>query len=77
VTRKAKTTLAPVVEFGALEALWLERARRVAAVRRRANPAGMRRPPRDPDERAWLAERGRLGPFVEAAAPGRLTAPGD
>lgn len=53
------------VNFGDLEALWIERARRVAEFRRRANPEGMTRPPRDPEERAWLEERGLLGPFRE------------
>lgn len=67
--RKANRAALTVVDYGALEALWVERARRVAALRRRADPEGMTRPPRDPDERAWLAERGRLGPFVEAELP--------
>lgn len=53
------------MDFGDLEVLWIERARRVADFRRRVNPEGMTRPPRDPEERAWLAERGLLGPFRE------------
>lgn len=67
--RKATRDVPAIMDFGALEALWVERARRVAAMRRRADPEGMTRPPRDPDERAWLAERGRLGPFVEVEPP--------
>lgn len=53
------------VDFGDLEAIWLERARRVAEVRRRADPRGMTRPARDPAERAWLKRHGATGPFKE------------
>jgi hypothetical protein len=75
VRRRVKGTPPAVGDFGSLEALWRERARRVAAARGRANPEGMTRPPRDPDERAWLAERGRLGPFVEAEASDEASGP--
>lgn len=44
---------------------WEERLRRVRRSQARTDVAGMRRPPRDPDERAFLAARGLLGPFQE------------
>ena len=64
----------PEDDLEELERLWAVRARRVAAVRARIAERGLTRPARDPDERAWLAERGALGPFVEA--PPRVR-PGD
>jgi hypothetical protein len=45
--------------------VWEERLRRVRRSQARTDLAGMRRPPRDPDERAFLAARGLLGPFQE------------
>jgi hypothetical protein len=45
--------------------VWAERLGRVRRSQARANLAGMRRPPRDPDEREFLAARGLLGPFEE------------
>ncbi len=54
---------------GPLEDLWAERAQRVAEFWRRVDPRGMTRPQRDPAEREWLEERGRLGPFVEVERP--------
>jgi hypothetical protein len=48
-----------------LAVLWAERAERVRRFQARVDPTGMTRPPRDPDERAFLAARGLLGPFVE------------
>lgn len=50
---------------------WSERLARVRRSQARAAVAGMTRPPRDPDERAFLAARGGLGPFAERpnAAP--------
>lgn len=45
--------------------VWAERLRRVRRSQARTDIAGMRRPPRDPAERAFLAERGLLGPFPE------------
>jgi hypothetical protein len=53
------------VDFGDLEEIWTERARRVAEVRWRADPRGMTRPARAPAERAWLDRQGRSGPFTE------------
>lgn len=42
------------------------RYQRVREVLVRADTSGMTRPARDPDERAFLAARGELGPFREA-----------
>lgn len=49
-----------------LEVEWAERYERVRAINARLDPRGMTRPVRDPDERAFLAARGQLGPFVES-----------
>lgn len=59
------------VSFGPLEEIWAKRAGRVSAFLRRVDPRGMTRPRRDPEEREWLEERGRLGPFVEVDPPER------
>lgn len=45
---------------------WPTRLARVRQVRARTDPSRMTRPPRDPVERSFLAERGLLGPFIEA-----------
>jgi hypothetical protein len=45
--------------------LWPERLRRVRRSQERTDIRGMKRPPRDPEERAFLEERGSLGPFPE------------
>ena len=45
---------------------WRERLARVRRSQARVDVTGMTRPPRDPDERAFLAERGLLGRFAEA-----------
>jgi hypothetical protein len=45
--------------------VWAERLARVRRSQARADLSGLCRPPRDPDERAFLAKRGRLGPFAE------------
>lgn len=47
-------------------AVWSERLARVRRSQARTNVTGMTRPPRDPDERRFLEERGLLGPFEEA-----------
>jgi hypothetical protein len=44
---------------------WEERLARVRRSQARTDVTGMTRPPRDPDERAFLAARGLLGPFAE------------
>jgi hypothetical protein len=48
--------------------VWAERLARVRRSQARTDITGMRRPPRDPDERAFLAERDLLGPFPEDAS---------
>lgn len=48
-----------------LALLWDERLARVRRSQARTDVRGMTRPPRDPDERAFLAARGLLGPFAE------------
>lgn len=50
---------------------WAERLARVRRSQARTDVTDMTRPPRDPDERAFLAAEGGLGPFAERpnAAP--------
>lgn len=45
---------------------WAERLDRVRRSQARTEVTGMTRPPRDPDERAFLQRTGQLGPFIEA-----------
>jgi hypothetical protein len=45
---------------------WTLRIERIRRYRLRSDTTGMTRPPRDPDERAFLRETGREGPYVEA-----------
>lgn len=49
-----------------LELEWPARAARVRCSQARVDPSGMTRPGRDPVERAFLASRGQLGPFIES-----------
>ncbi len=56
-------------DLGALDALLAERARAVSAFKQQIDTAGMTRPARSEVERAFLAQRGSLGPFVETARP--------
>lgn len=56
-------------DLGALKAVWERRARAVQAAIRGIDVTGMTRPPRDPDERRFLEQPGRPGPFVETDAP--------
>jgi hypothetical protein len=58
-----------------LAARWAERLARVRRSQARTDVTGMTRPPLDPDERAFLAARGRLGPFRERANAGAPDAP--
>lgn len=58
------------IDLSALRAIWDRRMKAAAALRARSDPTGMTRPPRDPEERAFLEERGLLGPFVEVEMPG-------
>jgi hypothetical protein len=57
------------LDLTALRRTWAARQAAAEAVRARVNLTGLRRPARDPDEQAWLSERGeRL--FVEDEAAG-------
>ncbi|CAA9360016.1 MAG: hypothetical protein AVDCRST_MAG89-3678 [uncultured Gemmatimonadetes bacterium] len=58
------------IDLSEFRAMWARSREATAAFRARTNPEGMTRPPRDPDERAFLEERGMLGPFVEMDMPG-------
>jgi hypothetical protein len=58
------------IDLSEFRAMWARRRQAAAAIRARSDPTGMTRPPRDPDERAFLAERGLLGPFIEEDRPG-------
>jgi hypothetical protein len=57
------------VERGELWEMWAQRRAAAAPFRALVDPSGMTRPARDPDERAFLAERNGLGPFVEVDDP--------
>ncbi|MBI4538151.1 MAG: hypothetical protein HY704_01405 [Gemmatimonadetes bacterium] len=46
---------------------WALRIERIRRYRQRSDPTGMTRPPRDPDERAFLRKTGQEGPYVEAS----------
>ena len=52
-----------------LQAMWERRAKLVEEAKRRIDTTGMTRPRRDPDERRFLEERGRMGPFIETDTP--------
>jgi hypothetical protein len=52
-----------------LRRLWEARCIAMRAILARIDPRGLTRPARDPDERAWLAERGESA-FVEDEAAG-------
>jgi hypothetical protein len=58
------------IDLAEFREMWARSREATAAFRARTNPVGMTRPPRDPDERAFLEERGLLGPFVEVERPG-------
>jgi hypothetical protein len=58
------------IDLSELREMWRQRREAVASLRKRINPTGMTRPPRDPDEAAFLKERGLEGPFVEVERPG-------
>jgi hypothetical protein len=57
------------IDLTELRAMWARHRAALADLRKRIDPAGMTRPARDPDERAFLAERNALGPFVEVDHP--------
>lgn len=50
---------------------WQVRLERVRRSQARTDVTGMVRPPRDPDERAFLLRNGQEGPFIEAPGPER------
>ena len=52
-------------DFSLLEQIWSARRQAMRSRLARIDPRGMTRPARDPDERAWLAERGE-GTFIES-----------
>lgn len=58
------------IDISALREMWRRRAAAVEEVRRRADPTGMTRPARDPEEAEFLRETGQEGPFVEVEMPG-------
>ena len=57
------------IDWTDLREMWQRHRAAVADLRRRVDPTGMTRPARHPDERAFLAERNGLGPFVEVDDP--------
>ena len=57
------------IDLTEIRAMWARGREAVAAVRARTDPTGMTRPSRDPDERAFLVERGLQGPFIEVDDP--------
>jgi hypothetical protein len=52
-------------DLAALRRMWERRRAAAESMRRRIDPRGMTRPPRSPEERAWLEAHGGTGPFVE------------
>jgi hypothetical protein len=58
-----------MIDLTELRRLWAARRAAAEDVRARIDLTGLRRPARDPDERAWLAERGEAQ-FVEDEAAG-------
>lgn len=56
-------------DLSELEEMWDRRARAVQEAIRKIDTTGMTRPRRDPAERKFLEERGRLGPFIETDTP--------
>jgi hypothetical protein len=58
------------IDLSELRAMWERRGRAVAEVRARADVRGMTKPARDPDEAAFLRERGMESVFVEVEMPG-------
>jgi hypothetical protein len=55
----------PVIDLTELRAMWERRRAAAEAMRRRIDPRGMTRPARSPEERSWLAQRGKASVFVE------------
>ena len=57
-------------DLSELRAMWDESRRRAAEIRERIDPRGATKPARDPDEAAFLKERGLESVFVEVEMPG-------
>jgi hypothetical protein len=49
--------------------MWERRAKLVEEAKRGIDTTGLARPRRGPDERRFLEERGRTGPFIETDTP--------
>jgi len=58
------------IDWSALQQMWDRASVGVREIRRRADPTGMTRPARDPEEAAFLRETGQEGPFTEVEMPG-------
>ncbi len=56
-------------DLSELEAMWERRSKLVEEAKRNIDTTGMTRPRRDPAKRAFLEERGTLGPFIETDIP--------
>lgn len=63
----AGTTGAVGLDLSRLRERWQRRIDAAREVRLRMDPTGMTRPPRIPEERAWLAQRGESDVFVEVS----------
>jgi len=55
----------PVIDLSELRAMWQRRRDAAEAMRRLIDPRRMTRPARSPEERAWLAARGKTSVFIE------------
>lgn len=52
-------------DLATLREIWRRRRAAAKAVRSRMDTRGMTRPPRSPEERAWLRQRGEAEVFIE------------
>ena len=60
----------PTLDLRSLRRTWELRLAAARDIRLRLDARGLRRPARDPSERAWLEERGD-SPFIEDEEAGR------
>ena len=58
-----------ILDLTELRRMWNVRRTAMRTILERIDSRGLTRPARDPDERAWLAERGESG-FIEDEAAG-------